>query len=103
MSHFARNVSFAAVDLAGIIRERPSFVQGLFQSMMALVEQNILHPPRPLNIYPVSDVVKAFRQLQSGSSVGKTVIEYHPDDMVPVRLFADDLEFNGTEHLHRQI
>ena len=86
MAHFGRNVAFAAVDLSGIIRERPSLLQELFQGVTALVEQGELRPASPLNVYPASQITQAFRSLQSGKNMGKIVIEYKRDDAVPVSL-----------------
>ena len=37
LAHFARNTSFAAVDLAGINRKRPKLLQELLQSMIELI------------------------------------------------------------------
>ena len=36
-AHFARHTSFAAVDLAGINRERPQLLRELLQSMIGLI------------------------------------------------------------------
>ena len=84
MTQFAKNVSFAAIDLMGIIQERPLLLQNLFQNMMTLVKQGKLQPAQPLNILPISEITQAFRHLQSGNSVGKTVIEFGQEDLVTV-------------------
>ena len=40
--HSARHTSFAAVDVAGIIRERPKLLQELLQSMIGLIHSGDL-------------------------------------------------------------
>ena len=86
MTQFAKNVLFAAVDLAGIVRERPLLLQELFQNMMALVKEGKLQPAQPVSIFPISEVTEAFRYLQGGKNVGKTVIKYGQEDLVTVSL-----------------
>lgn len=90
MTQFARNVSFSAVDLLGIVQERPLLVQELFQGMMALVRDGKLHPAQPMKVYPVSEITQAFRYLQSGKNTGKAVVEYHQDDLVTVSFTSLD-------------
>ncbi|KAI4288066.1 MAG: hypothetical protein L6R35_002669, partial [Caloplaca aegaea] len=86
MFRFAKNVTFAAVDLADIIRERPSMMQDLFQGMMALLEQGSISAAQPVHVFPASKITTAFRALQGGKHVGKIVIEYSKDDLVPTLL-----------------
>ena len=38
MAHFACNTSFSAVDPAGVVRERPTLLQELLQSMIGLIQ-----------------------------------------------------------------
>lgn len=91
MTQFAKNVTFAAVDLLGIIRERPLLLQEMFQSMMALVKEGKLHPAQPVRILPVSEITQAFRYLEGGKNVGKSFISYSQDDLVPVSLTSISL------------
>ncbi|KAL8650013.1 MAG: hypothetical protein Q9210_004076, partial [Variospora velana] len=86
MFRFAKNVTFAAVNLADIIRERPGMMQDLFQGMMALLEQGSISAAQPVHVFPASKITTAFRALQGGKHVGKIVIEYSKDDLVPTLL-----------------
>ena len=75
LAHFARNASFAAVDLAGINRKRPKLLQELLQSMIGLIHNGDLRTAQPTPLFPVSKISQALRFLQSGRNNGKTVIE----------------------------
>ena len=84
MFPFVKNVSFATIDLSGIVRERLSVLQELIHGMMALVEQGKLRAAQPMHVFPASEITQAFRSLQSGKNMGKMVIEFKREDMVPV-------------------
>lgn len=51
---------------------------------MGLVALGILHPPQPVQIFPISDVEKAFPHMQTGRSKGKLVLTVDREDQVNV-------------------
>ncbi|KAK7724612.1 putative secondary metabolism biosynthetic enzyme [Diaporthe eres] len=83
MFQFARNVSFAAVDLASMAQERPDLVQSGLRGVLDLFQRGILHMPSPVKSFPISDVEGAFRFLQSGTNAGKVVLEVDSEEVVP--------------------
>ncbi|KAB8227946.1 uncharacterized protein BDW43DRAFT_316356 [Aspergillus alliaceus] len=82
MYHFARNVSFSAVDLAAIMVERPYLLQQALKAVMDLIAEGTMHASKPLHIYPASEVEQAFRYVQSGKNTGKTVVELNGEDQI---------------------
>lgn len=87
MSPFAHNATFASVDL-GIVMDRAKPVMG---ATLKAVMELLTHRPQqitvpPMHVYKVSELEKAFRNMQSGKSIGKTVVEMQPDAVVPVSL-----------------
>ena len=84
MSPFAANLMFASVDLGVIATQAKPLMQEIMTSVMALVTQEKIQPPQPLHIYDGSHIEEAFRYLQSGKNTGKTIIEYHDQDIIPV-------------------
>ena len=84
MSPFAENLMFASVDLGVVATQAKPLMQELMTSVMALVTQDKIQPPQPLHVYDGSRIEEAFRYLQSGKNTGKTIIEYHDQDNVPV-------------------
>lgn len=85
MFPFARNVSFCAVDLAAMARERPLVLRKSLQAVMALMESKRLFVPQPLHIYSVSEIEQAFRYMQTGKNTGKSVVKIEKNDLVLVR------------------
>ncbi|KAI0540917.1 polyketide synthase PksD [Xylaria digitata] len=75
MATFARNVTFAAVDLRDICFRRIELARRLFRTTMDLTERGILHCPKPLNNFSVSAIEEAFRYFQSGKQTGRIVIQ----------------------------
>ena len=86
MYQFAGNVSFAAVDLSDIIRERPAILHQLFQDVMDLVGRRKIAAAQPMLMFAASDITDAFRAMQGGKHVGKMVIEFGKEDMVAVSI-----------------
>jgi NADPH:quinone reductase-like Zn-dependent oxidoreductase len=85
MYHFARNVTFSAVDLSTMNTERPELVLKSLNAILSLVAKGELTPSRPMQVYGVSEVEKAFRSMQSGKNSGKIVIEMRANEYVEVR------------------
>ena len=83
MDMFSKNVSFVGVDLAQIIKEQPSLTGRLLQEVIGLAEKKTISVPSPLHTFPASKIEEAFRFMQSGKSIGKIVIEFNDDDLVP--------------------
>ena len=84
MSHFAKNVSYAAVDVLGMYHERPDLVGRALSASMSIVAEGKVHASKPVHTYTVSQIEDAFRYMQSGKNVGKIVIDMKKDDTVRV-------------------
>ncbi|KAA8646574.1 Type I Polyketide synthases (Type I PKS) [Aspergillus tanneri] len=99
MLPFLGNVTFRAFDLAAMTLERPHRVAEALEHILSLILEQHLCPASPLRVYGLSEIETAFRQMQSGKNIGKTVLEMRPEDSVmatleanPIRLF----DSNGT-------
>ena len=84
MARFARNITFSAVDLAHISQTDPTLLGQLLVAVMDLLIEGRIQHPSPLNVYPVSDIQKAFRFFQSGKHLGRVIINIDKDEIVPV-------------------
>lgn len=84
MVQFANNATFASVDLAVIMKEKPQLIQRLLSDVMSLYEKSAIKAIVPVTTYPVQDIEKAFRLLQSGKNTGKIVVEPRDSDLVMV-------------------
>ncbi|KAI1179866.1 putative polyketide synthase [Nemania sp. FL0916] len=83
MLQFARNVMFAAVDIAAMGIERPKMVSEILGKLLKLFKTGTLHSVTPLKTFPISQVEQALRYLQIGTNTGKAVIEVDPQTKVP--------------------
>ncbi len=84
MATFAKNVTFASVDLMLHLREMPAFVGEMLARVVQLWVEGKISVQKPLEIYEVSRIEEAFRLMQSGKNKGKMVITFGPQDLVPV-------------------
>ncbi|PVH89083.1 putative polyketide synthase [Cadophora sp. DSE1049] len=82
MGRFARNVTFAAVDLVGLIRERPDWTAEVWAEVMALVRQGTLKPPSPITVFGFSEIEQALRTMQTRKHIGKLVAMIRPNEIV---------------------
>ncbi|MCB9450587.1 MAG: type I polyketide synthase [Anaerolineaceae bacterium] len=81
---FQNNLSYFMIDLDRMTRERPAQVGAMLQEIMALVADGSLQP-LPLTVFPVSQVVDAFRHMAQAKHIGKVVIAMTEAD-VPVEV-----------------
>ena len=85
MYQFAKNVTFACVDLVHLLDEKAELVGTLLEEILDMLRLGKITCPKPLHVYESSRVEEAFRYMQSGKNLGKIVVEFHADDIVPVR------------------
>ncbi|KAI0378120.1 putative polyketide synthase [Hypomontagnella monticulosa] len=84
MYQFAQNVTFSAVDIGAITRERPELIGETFDRLVDLFDRGMLRTPSQLKVFPVSEVESAFRHLQSGTHAGVVAVEIDSDAVIPV-------------------
>ncbi|KAL9037775.1 MAG: hypothetical protein Q9180_003532 [Flavoplaca navasiana] len=99
MSPFSKNVSFASVDLALYCNQLPGLVGRWLETLMKLLEEGKIHVQKPLAIFDASQIQEAFRLMQGGKTMGKSVITFSDQDMVPTvpsSLPKYDFDANAT-------
>jgi polyketide synthase 12/epothilone polyketide synthase D len=70
---FRKNLSFFAIDLDRLMRERPALLGSLLRQLVREVGDGRL-APLPHRVYPIADVVAAFRYMQQSKHIGKIVL-----------------------------
>jgi len=85
---FSRNLSFFAIDLSQLLRDRPAFIEQTLGDLMRQFETREL-TPLPNKVYPVSRAADAFREMASGKHIGKIVFSF-ADTHVPVQPQPDE-------------
>lgn len=83
MLPFSRGASFIGVDLLQLRKCEYPFREILVETM-SLIAEGSFTVPTPLKTYEASQILSAFRFLESGKSVGKSVITLGDDDIVKV-------------------
>ncbi|KAH8690541.1 polyketide synthase [Talaromyces proteolyticus] len=86
MTQFGRNASFVQFDGLIWMNENPGAAKSTLSSILQLFEERKLHVQTPLQALSVSEVEEAFRNIQSGTSAGKIVLEITQDAQVPTIL-----------------
>jgi amino acid adenylation domain-containing protein len=80
LSAFRRNLSYAALDLAAVVRDQPERLRKPMEAVLAALDGGEL-PPLPVEAWPLARVEDAFRKLRAAQHVGKLVVV--PGDPAP--------------------
>ena len=72
---FRRNLSYFAIDLDRMMRERPAALGRHLREVMQRVEAGVF-TPLPVRTFAADDLVEAFRALMPGTHVGKHVVSH---------------------------
>ncbi|MBX9255496.1 SDR family NAD(P)-dependent oxidoreductase [Desmonostoc muscorum CCALA 125] len=94
---FQNNLSFFAVDLDKLLRDRPDFAGSLLREVMGYFEAKTFHP-LPHRVFPISRVVSAFRYMAQAKHIGKIVISLQQPDVKVVPSSPETVTFrpDGT-------
>lgn len=72
---FRNNLSYFALDLERVCRERPDLLRSLLLELMELFKHGSLKP-LPHNIFSVEDAANGFRYMARRKNIGKVVIAF---------------------------
>ncbi|MDZ7335182.1 MAG: amino acid adenylation domain-containing protein [candidate division KSB1 bacterium] len=70
---FRKNLSYFAVDLLRIAKDKPGLIQDLFQELLTHFESGRLRPI-PYVVFALEDAINAFRFMAQRKNIGKIVI-----------------------------
>ncbi|KAL9609839.1 MAG: hypothetical protein Q9167_005427 [Letrouitia subvulpina] len=100
MSPFNRNVTFTSVDLGLVMDHAKGVMRSTLRAVMAQWnETGGQMGACPLQVYKVSELEKAFRTMQSGTNIGKIVIEMDEAasvNVVPAIMKSSTFDPNAT-------
>lgn len=74
---FQNNLSYFAIDLDKMFRERPEFVREMFLEVVAHFEKGA-YRPLARTVFPADETARAFRYMAQRKNVGKIVVTYAP-------------------------
>ena len=81
---FRNNVSFAAIDLDRGLREKPDLCSKMFRQIIADADSGKT-AALPHRVFPISQLVDAFRYMAKAKHIGKVVMEIKDHSVRPVR------------------
>ncbi|TBR56976.1 hypothetical protein B4U84_26450 [Westiellopsis prolifica IICB1] len=67
------DISYFLVDLVQICQQQPDLIQSMLRDLMQQFCEGILKP-LPQKVFPIQDVISAFRYMQQAKHVGKIVV-----------------------------
>ncbi len=70
---FQRNLTYAAIDVDPVFRERPALARRLLAEVVAMLAGGEV-APLPVEVFPAAQVVDAFHHMAQAKHVGKIVI-----------------------------
>lgn len=83
MLAFTRNLSFSSIDMVAWQRGKREEISRALKHVMGLLKTNAIRLIAPISTYPIPDIERAFRVMQSGQHVGKIVATVAGQDLVP--------------------
>ncbi|NER93850.1 MAG: SDR family NAD(P)-dependent oxidoreductase, partial [Symploca sp. SIO1B1] len=67
------DISYFVVDLVRESQKQPELINSMLHQLRDKFSQNLLQPP-PLTVFPLEEVISAFRYLQQAKHIGKIVV-----------------------------
>lgn len=84
LSPLLRQTIMASVDLTTIMHYKPKKLGQLIAETVRLFAEGKIQLAKPTRVLSYTQIEEAFRSLQSGKSMGKTVFKPNPNDIVPI-------------------
>jgi acyl transferase domain-containing protein/NADPH:quinone reductase-like Zn-dependent oxidoreductase/NAD(P)-dependent dehydrogenase (short-subunit alcohol dehydrogenase family)/SAM-dependent methyltransferase len=84
MATFSRVTSFTSLDMMTLLRERGPHAHRVLGEVARLAGNKAIGPIHPVTVFPMRQVARAFRLLQTGKHMGKIVLSVEPDEEVRV-------------------
>ena len=96
MTPFRRDVSFTSFNLKHVLVDDSALMQDILHCTFENVRKGIIKPVSPVKVYPLSDMEKAFRLLQTGRHRGKIALNWDSDGEVRVIRRPRPLRLEGN-------
>ncbi|UKZ52827.1 Type I Iterative PKS [Trichoderma virens] len=84
LSPLLRQTVMASVDLTTIMNYKPKKLGQLITETVRLFAEGKVRLAKPTRVMDYTQIEEAFRSLQSGKSMGKTVFKPNANDLVPI-------------------
>ena len=84
MEPLGRAISFSAVDLIHLGNEKGRVMSRVMSKVLHLLAQKAIETVKPITVFPISELQRAFRTMQAGKHLGKIIITPNEGDVVKV-------------------
>ncbi|KAJ5357821.1 hypothetical protein N7541_004979 [Penicillium brevicompactum] len=74
MAPFTSVASFSSIDILALVRLGSPVIHRALTGVVHLLQQGLIHPVKPVKVYTIADIEKAYRQMQAGKHLGKIVL-----------------------------
>jgi len=91
---FKQNISYFVIDLAQHLEQKPTYVAEMFGELAERFDVGD-YQPLPKTVFPISDVVEAFRFMAQGKHIGKNVLSFDVDELTIAACTEDDHLFRS--------
>ncbi|EED16635.1 polyketide synthase, putative [Talaromyces stipitatus ATCC 10500] len=88
MKALKKSIAFFSVDILTLFKHRESYSGELLAEAIDMLYKGTIRLPPVLEVYSFSDILPAFRKLQTGNMMGKIVLTASDNDMVPTAMEA---------------
>ena len=95
------DLSYFVVDLVQTSQKQPELIKELLQELTDKFSNGLLQPP-PLQVFPIEEVISAFRYMQQAKHIGKIIVnqtiqdEHHTEKSLNFRCDSTYLITGGT-------
>ncbi|MEL6537628.1 MAG: SDR family NAD(P)-dependent oxidoreductase [Bacteroidota bacterium] len=85
LRNFGKNLSYFAVDMDRLVKNKPRVATRIFQEVVRLFEDKTVTPVNP-KVFPVADTQEAIKFLADGENIGKVAIAIQDEvSMAPMK------------------
>jgi acyl carrier protein len=95
------NAQYALIDLMSLAQHQPDLIQSMLQDLMQLFENEQLKP-LPRQVFPIQNVISAFRHMQQAKHIGKVVVSTSPPTPLLIKERGDEAQLYRGKVLSSQ-
>ncbi|MAS92169.1 MAG: hypothetical protein CMO55_03140 [Verrucomicrobiales bacterium] len=88
------NISFFVIDLAQHLQSKPAYVAKMFSDLEEMFYAET-YKPLPNHVFPITDVVEAFRFMAAGKHIGKNVLDFDVPEIMVAPSTEEGHRFSG--------
>ena len=89
------NAEYSLIDLMSLTQQQPDLIQSMLKELIQLFENDLLKP-LPRKVFPIQNVISAFRHMQQAKHIGKVVVSQTSLPHSPTPPLPPSIKKDGT-------